>query len=125
MNKTILSLSAVALGIGALFATSSSAFAYRGDPNVQGPNYTAERHEAMTKAFENKDYNAWKEQMQGRGRVTQVVNESNFAKFAEMHQLMLDGKTAEANAIRTELGLGLQNGSGQGQFGGYGRNVNR
>jgi len=123
MNKTILTLSAAAIGIGALFATSSSAFAYRGDPNVTGPNYTAERHEAMTGAFENKDYSAWKAQMQGRGRVTQVVTESNFAKFAEMHQLMLDGKTAEANAIRTELGLGLQNGSGQGM--GYGRNVNR
>lgn len=123
MNKTILALSAAVLGIGAFFATSSSALAYRGDPNVQGPNYTAERHEAMTKAFENKDYNAWKKQMQGRGRVSQVINESNFAKFAEMHRLMLDGKTAEANAIRTELGLGLQNGSGQGMS--YGRNVNR
>ncbi|KKS17955.1 MAG: hypothetical protein UU74_C0014G0012, partial [Candidatus Woesebacteria bacterium GW2011_GWA1_41_7] len=43
MNKTILALSVVALGIGALFATSSSAFAYRGDPSVTGPNYTAER----------------------------------------------------------------------------------
>lgn len=123
MNKTILALSGLAVGVGALFATSSGALAYRGDPNVQGPNYTAERHEAMTKAFENKVYNAWKEQMEGRGRVTQVVNESNFAKFAEMHQLMLDGKTTEANAIKTELGLGLKNGSGQGM--GYGRNVNR
>ena len=123
MNKTILALSAVALGVGAFFATSSSTLAYRGDPNVKGPNYTAERHEAMTKAFENRDYNAWKVQMQGRGRVTQVVNEKNFARFAEMHRLMLDGKTIEANAIRTELGLGQQNGSGQ--FGGYGRNINR
>ncbi|OGZ27301.1 MAG: hypothetical protein A2427_03145 [Candidatus Nealsonbacteria bacterium RIFOXYC1_FULL_40_7] len=125
MNKTILTLTAVALGAGALFASSSGALAYRGDPGVRGPNYTAERHEAMTKAFENKDYNAWKEQMSGRGRVTQVVNEGNFARFAEMHQLMLDGKTTEANAIRAELGLGLQNGSGQGQNMRYGRNVNR
>ncbi|KKS15925.1 MAG: hypothetical protein UU74_C0052G0002 [Candidatus Woesebacteria bacterium GW2011_GWA1_41_7] len=125
MNKTILTITGIALGVGALFAASSSAQAYRGDPSVQGPYYSAERHEAMTKAFENKDYNAWKEQMQGRGRVTQVVNEGNFAKFAEMHQMMLDGKTSEANAIRTELGLGLQNGSGQGQGMGYGRNVNR
>lgn len=125
MNKTILTLTAVTLGIGALLATSSSALAYRGDLGVQGPNYSAERHEAITKAFENKDYNAWKEQMQGRGRVTQVVNDSNFAKFTEMHQLMLDGKTSEANAIRTELGLGLQDSSGQGQHGGNDRNVNR
>ena len=58
MNKTILTLSTIAIGAGALFATTSNAFAYRGDPNVQGPNYTAERHEAMTKAFDNMDYNA-------------------------------------------------------------------
>lgn len=125
MNKKILTLSGIALGMGALFAASSGALAYRGDPNVQGPNYTAERHEAMTKAFENKDYNAWKEQMGDRGRVTQVVNEENFARFAEMHQLMLDGKTSEANAIRAELGLGQQNGFGQGAHGVGGRNVNR
>lgn len=124
MNRKILTLSGAVLGLGALFAASSGALAYRGDPSVQGPNYSAERHEAMTQAFENNDYNAWKEQMQGRGRVTQVVNEENFARFAEMHQLMLDGKTDEANAIRAELGLGQQNGSGYGQHG-YGRNVNR
>lgn len=126
MNKTILTLSAVVLGAGALFATTSNVLAYRGDPNVQGPNYTAERHEAMTKAFDNKDYQAWKELMQGKGRVTQVVNEGNFSKFSEVHKLMDEGKTAEANKIRTELGLGLRNGSGQGQGqnAGWGRNAN-
>lgn len=125
MNKTILTLTAIALGAGALFTTTSNAFAYRGDPNVQGPNYTTERHEAMTQAFNNNDYNAWKELMQGRGRVTQVVNEGNFSRFAEMHKLRLEGKTDEANKIRTELGLGLRDGSGQGQRSGYGRNANR
>jgi hypothetical protein len=124
MNKTILTLTAIALGAGALLATTSSAFAYRGDPNVQGPNYTAERHEAMTKAFENKDYNAWKELTQGNGKVTQVVNQDNFSKFAEMHKLRLEGKTDDANKIRTELGLGLMDGSGQGQGSDYGRNAN-
>lgn len=115
MNKTILTLLGVALGAGVLFTATSSALAYRGDPNIQGSNYTAERHEAMTQAFNNNDYNAWKELMQGKGRVTQVINEGNFARFSEMHKLMLEGKTEEANSIRTELGLGLKNGSGQGQ----------
>jgi len=69
----------------------------------------------MTKAFEKNDYNAWKNLMQGKGRVTQVVNKDNFSKFAQAHKLALEGKTAEANKIRTELGLGLQNGSGRGQ----------
>jgi hypothetical protein len=100
--------------------------AYRGDTNVQGPNYSAERHEAMTNAFENQNYNEWKNQMQGRGRVTEVVNEKNFAKFAQAHKLMLEGKTEEANQIRQELGLGLHDGSGYGSGQhdgqGYGRN---
>lgn len=123
MNKAQLAISALVLGTGVLFATANGVFAYRGDPNVQGPNYSPERHTAMTKAFENNDYNAWKNLMQGKGRVTQVVNEGNFAKFAEAHKLALEGKTEEAESIRRELGLGLRNGSGQGM--GYGRNANR
>src|SRR4030042_6424010 len=125
MNKTILGFSALVLGAGALFIAVPKVLAYRGDPSVQGPNYTAERHEAMTKAFENNDYNTWKELMQGKGKVTQAVNEGNFARFAEAHKLALEGKTEEAKSIRTELGLGLRNGSGQGQGMGYGRNANR
>jgi len=69
---------------------------------------------------DNKDYNAWKNLMQGRGRVTQVVNAQNFVKFAQVHELAEQGKTVEANKIRTELGLGLHNGTGMGQ--GMGQN---
>lgn len=127
MNKKTLTLIVVALGVGVLLTITSNALAFRGDPNVQGPNYTAERHEAITQAFNNNDYNAWKDLMQGKGRVTQVVNEGNFARFSEMHKLMLEGNTEEANKIRAELGLGLRDGSGQGQGQrmGYGRNTNR
>lgn len=82
-----------------------------------GPNYTAERHEAMTKAFENNDYNAWKAQMGSRG-ATQKVTEQNFERFSQMHKLMLEGKTEEANKIRTELGLGQGKGRGQGMMNG-------
>ncbi len=74
-----------------------------------GPNYTAERHEAMTKAFENNDYNAWKAQMGSRG-ATQKVTEQNFEQFSQMHKLMLEGKTDEAAKIRQELGMGNNRG---------------
>jgi len=114
MNKSIITLGIAAIVLGGLFAYPRVAEAYRGDPAVKGPNYTAERHEAMEKAFENKDYTAWKNLMQGRGRVTQVVNKDNFAKFATAHELAEQGKLQEAAQIRQELGLGLQNGSGQG-----------
>ena len=86
-----------------------AAYAYQGDPGQRGPNFSQERHEAMQKAFESNDYNAWKELMNGRGRVTQIVNEANFARFSEMHRLMLEGKYDEANQIREELGLRAQN----------------
>ena len=123
MNKKTLLLGA-ALLTGAVILTAPKAVeAYRGDPSVTGPNYTQERHEAMEKAFENKDYTAWKDLMQGRGRATQVVTQENFARFAQAHELAEQGKIEEASQIRQELGLGLQNGSKRGM--GQGRNCAR
>lgn len=119
MKKASILLGLTVLTVGGAIIAPQAALAYRGDPTVKGPNYTEERHTAMEKAFETRDYNAWKALMAGRGRVTQVINAQNFAKFAEAHELAEQGKLNEANAIRTELGLGLKNGSGQGM--GYGR----
>lgn len=121
MNKTFLKLSTFALIAGSTLIGASSAYAYRGDATVQGPNCTPERHTAMLQAFENKDYNAWKSLMAGKGRVAQVITKDNFAKFAQMHKLRLEGKTEEANAMRTELGLGMRDGSGKDQGQGYGK----
>ena len=123
MNIKTIALSVSMLTAGALLAgvVSGTALAYRGDPNVQGPNYTPERHAAMEQAFANNDYNSWKKLMEGKGgRVLDLINESNFAKFAQVHQLMEDGKITEAQALRQELGLGLKNGSGQGRGQGMG-----
>ena len=105
----------------AVIATTSSAFAYQGDPSVKGPNHSPERHEAMTQAFETGDYQAWKDLMDGKGRVTQVINADNFAHFADAHKLAAEGKLEEAKAVRAELGLGLKDGSGRGQGKGFGR----
>jgi len=131
MNKKYIALGSIGLLFGGLVLTSNKALAYRGDPTVQGPYHSEERHEEMTKAFDNNDYNAWKELMGGRGRVSQVINAENFARFAEAHKLALAGNTEEATKIRQELGLGLQNGSGKGMGQGFGgceecpRNINR
>lgn len=122
-------LGALAIVLGVTAVSAGSAFAYQGDPSVQGPNYSAERHAAMTAAFEQGDYTAWKNLMQGRGRATQVITEANFSKLVEAHNLALQGKLAEAEQIRKELGLGLRNGSGMhwgGMMGGrMGRGFNR
>lgn len=106
-----------------LAGSAAAAQAYQGDPSVKGPNYSEERHTAMEQAFANNDYAAWKDLMQGRGRVTQVINQDNFARFAEAHRLAENGDLAGAQKIRTELGLGLRNGSGNGQ--GMGRYCDR
>jgi hypothetical protein len=121
MNKKTIVFGLATLALAGLVIAPKTVEAYRGDPSVKGPNYTAERHAAIEKAFENNDYTAWKNLMQNRGRVSQVINQSNFAKFAQAHELAEQGKIAEANKIRQELGLGLQNGSGMGM----GRNWNR
>lgn len=115
MNKKQILLGATAVILGGSAVSPHFVEAYQGDPNVHGPNYTVQRHEAMTQAFENNDYNAWREQMEGQGRVTEVVNEENFARFAKAQQLAAEGKDDEAREIRQELGLGLKNGAGQGQ----------
>jgi len=123
MNKTkkmILGLGTLALVLGFSGVIASSAMAYRGDMTIKGPNYSAEREVAMEKAFETNDYVAWKALMQNQGRVTQVINKDNFAKFSEAHKLAEAGDMAGAQKIRQELGLGLKNGSGQGLRNGSG-----
>lgn len=120
---SIITLSVAALVVGSLMALTDNTYAYRGDPAVEGPYHTQERETAMEKAFDNNDYNAWKNLMANRGRVTQVITKENFAQFAKAHNLAEEGKIAEANQIRTQLGLGLQNGSGSAM--GMGRYANR
>jgi hypothetical protein len=128
MNKTkkiVLGLGAVALVIGISGAMTNSASAYRGDPTVQGPNYTAERHTLMQKAFETNDYTAWKTLMTNKSRVTQVINQDNFAKFAQAHSLAMKGDLAGAKEIRQGLGLGLKNGSGVGMKNNQNKGMNK
>ncbi len=105
--KTLISASALVAVIGLIGAYTFSN-AYQGDYTKKGPNYSEERHKIMEEAFEKNDYNKWKEQMNGRGRVSEIINKNNFSKFAEAHRLAEEGKYEEANKIREELGLRTQ-----------------
>lgn len=125
-------LGALALGLGIVGASTGIVSAYQGDATVKGPKYSQERHEAMEKAFETNDYEAWKNLMQGKGRVSEIITKDNFERFAEAHELMEEGKKEEAQKIAQELGLGMHNGQGQGQKQGHekgmrgvGRNIGR
>jgi hypothetical protein len=133
-KKYIVGGSAIALMLTTGAVTAS---AYQGDYTQQGPNYDADRHEAMEAAFDNLDYEAWAELMDGRGRVTEVVTADNFDLFAQAHALAEAGDYEGADEIRQELGLrgkggermgalyrggnGEGRGAGSGQGGGYGR----
>lgn len=129
INKKILITSL--LGVAIIFGTMgvNQVAAYQGDYTQKGPNYSEERHTLMSSAFQNRDYSAWKELMAGKGgRVNQVVNQENFAKFSEAHDLAMQGKYEEANKIRQELGLrvgGQKAGSGYGQGRGQGQGSGR
>lgn len=116
MTKKFILLGLTALVVtGAIFAPQAT-LAYKGDPNVKGPNYTQERHEAMQTAIANKDANAVKQLMQGKGVARRLGEDTTkWNRFVEMQALQNAGKTEEAKQIRTELGLGLRNGSGNGQ----------
>lgn len=111
MKKTIIA----GLSVITLLASSTSASAYRGDPNVQGPNYTPERHEAMERAFETNSYDLWLKQMEGRAfRLKEIVkNKTIFTEFAKAHESGVEA----LNAFRAKynLGTGSQTGARQGR----------
>ena len=118
MNKLIL---ASLTGI-AVLAIATPAFAYKGNPAIQGPNYTPERHEAMEVVFEKRDYNGWLKLMEGKAwRLKEVVK--NQVKFNEFVKAREAGVDALAK-FRADNGLGQGNGSGMGRHDGtgYGRN---
>ena len=124
-NKVFLVLGMFALVLGASGAMANTASAYKGNPEVKGPNYSLERHIAMEKAFETNDYLAWKNLMQNKGKVTQIINKDNFTKFSEAHKLAEKGDLEGAKKIKQELGLGLKDGSGQKMGNGFAKGLGK
>jgi len=121
MNKNLL------LGILAIFIVSvaslGAVLAYKGDPNVQGPNYDADVHEQLEAAIEAGDYDSWVQirkdnNLPMTGKMFQVIKEDNFDLYKELHEANVAGDTERANEIKAELGLGqgmMKRGSGSGQ----------
>lgn len=112
-NKLYILASFLGLVITTL-VVSSVASAHWGNPSVEGQDSSNrpavmqqhnENFDALQTALENKDYQAWKDIIDSRPRITDYINESNFDQFAQMHELMMAGKFDEAQAIRDELGL--------------------
>ena len=130
-KKSIAILSLVALAIVFMGATAVSAAGNskaEKNRNTNCPALTDEQkveiqemkdmQDALQTALEQGDYNTWKEteeKIQAKQvNILNVINESNFAKYSEMHQLMKDGQVDEAKVIAEELGLKNVHGMGMG-----------
>ena len=121
------------LGIFGVLAVSllavSMVFAYQGDPNVQGPNYSEERHEAMQESFDNLNYQAWHDLMTENGRapkILTVITEDNFEEFVKARNAAHNGDLNALKEFKQSLGLGLGqmkhgNGEALGQYQGQGK----
>jgi hypothetical protein len=131
MNKNAIRLGAAAAALivtTAVVAGISNASSFRGTGAETGTRtgigagmgmgkgmMNQENREAMESALESNDYNAWKAAA-GETRMAESVTAENFSKFASAHELMQAGKTDEAEAIFTELGIDM-GGKGMGRHG--------
>lgn len=120
MNKLILA-SLVTITV---LAIATPVLAYKGNPEIKGPNYSPERHEAMEVIFAKRDYQGWLKLMENKAfRLKEVVNSQ--AKFDEFAKANEEGADALAK-FRADNGLtGQGNGRGMGRRDGTGYGMNR
>lgn len=64
-----------------------------------------EEREAIQAAIDAGDYQAWKDIIDSRPRITDVITADNFDQFVQMHKYMQEGDFEAADTIRDELGL--------------------
>ena len=102
------------LGIFGVLAVSliavSMVFAYQGNPNVQGPNHSEDRHTAMQDAFDTLDYDSWVTLMTEDGRqskIVDVITAENFDEFVEARNAALNGDLGPLKELKASLDLGL------------------
>ena len=104
-KRKFIALSAVTAAIiasGFFYSPAYAAQAHQGKNPAKYATTLAQRS-AIEKAIENNDYATWKTLV--KGKIAQLINESNFPKYVEAYNLVKAGKYQEANAIRKELGI--------------------
>ena len=73
------------------------------DSSFKGPRFNPEHRETMMEVIENCDYDDWYNALTEDGNeppILEHINEGNFARFCEMHDLR-----TQAREIAEELGL--------------------
>lgn len=122
MNKKIMMFFAVGF---VLLLGTGMVFAYQGNPEVEGPNYTDERHETMQEAFDTNNFELWYSTMSEnvKGRILEIVNKDNFDIFTEAREATLSGDADKATELKQSIGLsaGQHDGQGQGSHNGQGK----
>ncbi len=108
-NKALIIGGAGLIALVVTAGLAASSFAYQGDMSRERPSHASPRHEAIAAVMTTGDYNAWKELMANKGRMSELINEDNFSQFVQAHELMMNGDITQAQAIRADLGLGQGN----------------
>jgi len=101
----------VGIAVFTLILTAGIASTYAYQDNDKPIRFSSEKHEVMTKIFEDNDYQAWEELMNEKAglfiekadRIRESINEENFNRCMEVQKLMKEGKIEEAKALKSEL----------------------
>ena len=93
-----------------LLSLAASTYAYQGESNLNNnrkgkSKFSLEKHTALKEAIGNNDFQAWKALVGDDNRISEIINEDNFAQFVEAHKLMEEGKFEEAKEIKEALGM--------------------
>ena len=116
-NKHLL-IGAIMLSIGIMSGAAISVSADTSAPSktnkenhrffnkFHGKKSKHNKNPEIIQAIENSDYQTWKEIINKRPRITDIIDtEEKFNKLVEAHNLMKDGKFKEAKTIKESLGL--------------------
>lgn len=108
MKNNILTIFVAIFIIGVL--SMFGVYAYNGNQDMNLVNYNSNVHDALEQAIENNDYDAWIKVRQDNnlpmnGKMFQVINKANFAKYKELHDANLAGDFEKADKARSDLGL--------------------
>ena len=63
------------------------------------------QHDAIETALDNGDYQAWRDLIDSRPKITDFITENNFEQFVQMHKYMQEGDFQAAQEIHDQLGL--------------------
>jgi len=103
MNKKYLIIGGLSALVLALVATSAAS-AYGGEFKNKGDKSSPEDRQAFVEVIESGNYEAWTS-LVGDKPITKHINEDNFDRFVEMHNLIKAGDVDGAKEIRKELNL--------------------